>query len=358
MSQVTGLSASLSTLSGNIATVSASVSAMSSALTGVTQNAITKSTGTFSSITVGGSNVALVGHSHSASDISGIVPIQFLSSAAFDALATKDSNTIYFVDDNSIYKGSELYGAARFDTLQFSTISAQSITVDGKNVMLEGDAVSISGGTSSTTLNNVGITVTIASDTAVPSVTLTGVGAAASKNVVTASTSMNGTYGSYLPTVTAVKNYVDVKASKGTATAAAFKGLRASVSLNSSAAPTMAFFNDSIVTASTNMANNAANDKFVTASAVAAYVDGRMDEVGTVMGGTSTSEDAGVFVSVGIDESAVPYVEVSVDVLTSMDDNSIYSNSLVTASAIAMYIDNKISAAIESALGVILSSTY
>lgn len=356
MSQVTGLSASLSTLSGNIATVSASVSAMSSALTGVTQNAITKSTGTFSSITVGGSNVALVGHSHSASDITGIVPIQFLSSTAFDALATKDPNTIYFVDDNSIYKGSELYGAARFDTLQFSTISAQSITVDGRNVMLEGDVV---GGTSSTTLNSVGITVTIASDTAVPSVTLTGVGAAASKSVVTASTSMTGTYGSYLPTVTAVKNYVDsTKASKGIATAASFKGLRASVSLKSDAAPTMTFFNDSIVTVSTNMANNAANDKFITASAVAAYVNGKLDGVGGVSGGTATSNSAGVFVSVGIDESAVPYVGVSVDVLTSMDDNSVYSNSLVTASAIAMYIDNKVSAAIESALGVILSSTY
>lgn len=73
-------------------------------------------------MTVGGSNVSVEGHTHSISDVTGLssaiqdlVPIEFITSSAFDALATKDSNKIYFVDDNSIYKGDELYGATTFD---------------------------------------------------------------------------------------------------------------------------------------------------------------------------------------------------------------------------------------------------
>ena len=208
---------------------------------------------------VNGTNVALVGHTHTAADLSGIT----------------------------------------FDEMTVSELVASSITVDGKSVVLYGD---VTGGTSYKTTNGVTVSVTVAANTAQPTITLTGVGVAASKSIITASGSMTTTYGAYLPTVTAVKNYVDAtKASKGTATAAAFKGLRASVSMNSNAAPTMAFYNDSIVTVSTNIADNAANDKFITASAVAAYVDGKLNDVGTVTGGTSTSDSAGVFVSVGID---------------------------------------------------------
>ena len=55
-------------------------------------------------------------------------------------MTTKDSNTIYFVDDNSIYKGDELYGATSFDQLQFSDIEARSITVNGSAVAIEGHA--------------------------------------------------------------------------------------------------------------------------------------------------------------------------------------------------------------------------
>ena len=66
------------------------------------------------------------------------MPIEFITSSAFDALSVKDSNTIYFVDDNSIYKGDELYGATTFDQLEFSDISASSITVNGSAVALDG----------------------------------------------------------------------------------------------------------------------------------------------------------------------------------------------------------------------------
>lgn len=63
-----------------------------------------------------------------------------MTSSAFDALSVKDSNTIYFVDDNSIYKGDELYGATSFDQLEFSDIEARSITVNGSAVAIEGHA--------------------------------------------------------------------------------------------------------------------------------------------------------------------------------------------------------------------------
>lgn len=66
-----------------------------------------------------------------------------MTSSAFDALSVKDSNTIYFVDDNSIYKGDELYGATSFDQLQFSDIEARSITVNGSAVSVEGHSHSI-----------------------------------------------------------------------------------------------------------------------------------------------------------------------------------------------------------------------
>lgn len=105
----------------------------------------------------------------------------------------------------------------------------------------------------------------------------------------------------------------DAKAKKGTATAASFKGLRASVSLYSNSAPTMAFYNDSIVTASTNIANNAANDKFITASAVAAYAMKK----GDVTGGSSTSTNSGVKVTVSTAaNTAAPSVAVEVTTAT------------------------------------------
>ena len=77
-------------------------------------------------------------HGHDIEDINGAVPIEFITSSAFDALSVKDSNTIYFVDDNSISKWAELYGATTFDQLEFSDISASSITVNGSAVALDG----------------------------------------------------------------------------------------------------------------------------------------------------------------------------------------------------------------------------
>lgn len=73
-----------------------------------------------------------------ASSVAAMHPIVFIGESQFADLASKDSDTIYFVDDNSIYKGSELYAAASFDELHFSSIEASSITVDGNAVALDG----------------------------------------------------------------------------------------------------------------------------------------------------------------------------------------------------------------------------
>ena len=92
----------------------------------------------------------------------------------------------------------------------------------------------------------------------------------------------------------ATKAYVDAsvtsldgaKASIGTATAASFKGLRASVSLKSDAAPTMAFFDGGIITSASEITSSA--DKFVTASAIANYVTGKLPASGF---GTAATKD-------------------------------------------------------------------
>ena len=149
-SEIDGLGAAISAATQNFSQnghthVIADVTNLSGIVAGITNTTVSKSSGAFNTLTVGGSNVSVEGHTHSISDVTGLssaiqdlVPIEFITSSAFDALTTKDSNKIYFVDDNSIYKGDELYGATSFDQLEFSDIAARSITVNGSSVALDG----------------------------------------------------------------------------------------------------------------------------------------------------------------------------------------------------------------------------
>lgn len=67
------------------------------------------------------------------------MPVQCITLSQYEALQTIDASTIYFVSDaNRIYKGSELYAATHFDELQFSSIEASDITVNGNAVALSG----------------------------------------------------------------------------------------------------------------------------------------------------------------------------------------------------------------------------
>ena len=95
------------------------------------------------------------------------------------------------------------------------------------------------------------------------------------------------------------------------------KGLKAAIELKANADPTVTLTNDSIVTASTNIANNAANDKLITASAVAAYAMKK----GDVTGGNHTSASKGVSVKVTTAATtAAPTVSVTVTPATLFDD--------------------------------------
>ena len=63
----------------------------------------------------------------------------YLTQSEYDALNPKNAGRIYFTSDtHRIYKGSDLYAATTFDQLNFSSITASSITVDGSAVALEG----------------------------------------------------------------------------------------------------------------------------------------------------------------------------------------------------------------------------
>ena len=111
-------------------------------------------------------SVALVGHSHTAADLSGIT----------------------------------------FDEMIVDQFVASSITVNGKGVLLEGD---VAGGVHYSTMHNCGVQVTISSGTAVPKVSLWGFGPIISKNFVEVANSMTMDWYAYIPTVSAVVGYVE-----------------------------------------------------------------------------------------------------------------------------------------------------
>ncbi len=68
----------------------------------------------------------------------------YLAQSEFDNI-TPDNGKIYFTSDtHRIYKGDVLYAATTFDQLNFSTIEASGITVNGSAVALEGHVHSAS----------------------------------------------------------------------------------------------------------------------------------------------------------------------------------------------------------------------
>lgn len=68
-----------------------------------------------------------------------------MTQSEYDGLNPKDAAKLYFTSDSHrIYKGSDLYAATTFDQLNFSAISASSITVDGSAVSLVGHSHSMS----------------------------------------------------------------------------------------------------------------------------------------------------------------------------------------------------------------------
>ena len=68
----------------------------------------------------------------------------YLTQSDYDGLTPQTSKIYFTSDTHRIYKGSDLYAATTFDQLNFSTISASGIFVDGSAVSLEGHSHSMS----------------------------------------------------------------------------------------------------------------------------------------------------------------------------------------------------------------------
>ena len=215
--------------------------------------------------------------------------------------------------------------------------TGQEYIYDGTNWELMGDQSVVTGGTSTSTMNDVSVTVVTASATAAPTVTLAGFGTAASKAYADAVTANAAT----LPTCSAVASYVSTqlsyahgtevvtsqaqtldgamhavavavdtlttnKASAGTATATAVAGIGGTVTFASNAAPTFTMAVDTAAlktalglgtAAYVNTANEvtAAGTDLPTQSAVNTFVTTLINGLDSTV--TSTSGNVGVTVT-------------------------------------------------------------
>ena len=68
----------------------------------------------------------------------------YLTQSDYDNLTPQGSRIYFTSDTKRIYKGADLFAATTFDQLNFSSIEASSITVDGSNVSLEGHTHDVS----------------------------------------------------------------------------------------------------------------------------------------------------------------------------------------------------------------------
>ena len=62
-----------------------------------------------------------------------------MTQSQYEGLASKVDDTIYFLTDTQrIYRGSVFFGGATMDELQFTSLNASNLTVNGTPVSLEG----------------------------------------------------------------------------------------------------------------------------------------------------------------------------------------------------------------------------
>ena len=174
-----------------------------------------------------------------------------------------------------------------------------------------GDQSAVTGGGSGVTVSGVTVSVAIAAATAFPSVTVKGIGTAATKDYVATNMASDGTG---LPTESAVAAYVktfadaaDAKASTGTSTST-YGGLTAVISLYSNSEPTIVFDDEGVVTTSTSV--ETASPNLVTAGAVADYVDGK---IGALDASVTSSENSSL--KVGIKEENGVVTGVTADLV-------------------------------------------
>lgn len=292
-----GITVSVATTSGVVTSVQVSAADLTvdtiTAATGNFTNLNVSSTASFAattvsadSLTIGGKTVEqIAGEQIAASTLSGNITAPGGTSLVTDGqVVTYVSAALSTFDNAMHFKGvvnntTSVSDATSGDIVVIGSgatsgfAEGQEYIYDGTKWEKIGDQSAVTGGTSTSTLNNVQVQVVTAAATAAPSVTLTGVGTAASKNYVATNMASNGTG---LPTESAVAAYVKTFADNAAAKASTgdgedtYGGLKATVTLYSDSEPTLVFDGTNVVTASTGVVTGSAN--LVTAGAVADYV--------------------------------------------------------------------------------------
>ena len=330
-----GITVSVATTSGIVTSVQVSAADLTvdtiTAGTGNFTNLNVSSTASFAattvsadSLTIGGKSVEqIAGEQIAASTLTGTI-----SNAAGTSLVTDGQVVEYVSAAVSSFDNAMHFIGTTSEVVQDSTTCPTDITGYSTADMKSGDIVlngtaeyiwngskwekigdqsAVTGGGSGVTVSGVTVSVATAAATAFPSVTVQGIGTAATKDYVATNMASDGTG---LPTESAVAAYVktfadaaDAKASTGTGFDVAY-GFSVAVTLISDSEPVVEIQDQGIVSASTGVETASAN--LVTAGAVADYVDGK---IGALDASVTSSENSGIVVSVTQVNGAVTQVQ-------------------------------------------------
>lgn len=321
-----GITVSVVTTSGSVSEVL--LDALNLDVTG-----ISAASGSFTNLTVGGKTVGqIAGETIAASTLSGDLAADGTSLVTDGQVVEYVSAAIQSFDNAMHYIGTTSDAAIVQDaTAVPSDITgytsekrkAGDIILKGTEEYIWngskwekiGDQSAVTGGGSGVTVSGVTVSVATAAATAFPSVTVQGIGTAATKDYVATNMASDGTG---LPTESAVAAYVktfadnaDAKASTGDGEDT-YGGLKATVTLYSNSEPTLVFDGTNVVTAAADVSDSGKAANFVTAGAVSGYV-------GNVIGGLAGSSSAaskGISVEVISADGEVTTVNLGVDLDT------------------------------------------
>ena len=344
-----GITVSVVTTSGSVSEVL--LDALNLNVTG-----ISAASGSFTNLTVGGKTVGqIAGETIAASTLTGsIVAANAGSSLVTDGQVVTYVSTALSTFDNAMHFRSVVTSTGAIsdpDAGDIVVIGAnpaegfaegQEYIYDGTKWEKIGDQSAVTGGTSTSTLNNVQVQVVTAAATAAPTVTLTGVGTAASMNYTSEITAA----GSSLPTESAVAAYVSEFAEAAAAKAstggsyATYGGLSAAIELFSNSKPTITLDGTNVVTASANVVTGSAN--LVTAGAVADYVTASIG----ALAGSSSAASKGISVEVISADGEVTTVNLGVDLDTdigqSTGDDAATNDEIPSSLAVRNAIDSAV----------------
>lgn len=321
-----GITVSVVTTSGSVTEVA--LDALNLNVTG-----ISAASGSFTDLTVGGKTVGqIAGETIAASTLTGSIVAANGTSLVTDgqvvnyvsAAIQSFDNAMHYIgiteteDMDQGWTGTPTITGKTYTEKQAGDIvlkGTKEYIWNGSAWEIIGDQSAVTGGGSGVTVSGVTVSVATAAATAFPSVTVQGIGTAATKDYVATNMASDGTG---LPTESAVAAYVktfadaaDAKASTGDGEDT-YGGLKATVTLYSNSEPTLVFDGTNVVTAAADVSAAAKAANFVTAGAVSGYV-------GNVIGGLAGSSSAaskGISVEVISADGEVTTVNLGVDLDT------------------------------------------